>query len=281
MIFAKTRLTRIFGVVLLVVGRPGEDAHHTRVAEIDDKAADVVLARLRRDVLREAGYAAGEIRGRDVGFVRDLLLRKGEHAAAAPAELVGGQTGAESALGYTIRAEDDAVAGHDVHLHLADLAVRPVLGDDRAVLGGRNFRDTAQMHVGGIAHLDDAGASAEAIVEEGERRIADLADFADRQGVHDDLDGLEQVKVRLHEPECHRRRHVRENMRLHARAETIRERRQGAVLLVDRQQLDVVAASGLPRLRELGGLHLNEEIVDQLKPPLFITPWLSACVCAV
>lgn len=280
-VLAQVRLAGEFGVVLLVVGRTGEDAQHARMAEVDDEAADVVLAELGGDVLRETGDAAGEVGGGDVGLARDHPLGEREHAAAAPAELVGDEAGAEAALRHAVRTEDDAVARLHVHVHLAHLAVGPVRRDDGAVLGGRNLLRAAQVDVGGVAHLDDARASAQVVVEEGEGSVADLPHLADRQRVHDDLHGLQQVEVRLHEPKRHRRRHVREDERLHAGSKAVRQRGERPVLLLDRQELHVVATGGLPRLRELGGLHFEEEVVRQLKPPLFMRPWLSAWVCAL
>ena len=243
--------------------RPGQQPQPPRLPQVDDHAADVVDAAVVLVAHSRGGDdRLRQIARRNIRALRNLLLDKGEAPLAPPAEFIAGLP--EAGLRHTVRKRDEPVAGDRVKLGQLHPPVRPALGDHALALDLK-ILVVAQVDERRIVHLDNTGFPSDLKVENREGRVADLADLADRQRIHDDLGRLQDIHVGADELHRHRRGHRREQIRLDPAAEPVGEHGEVPVLRLEPLEQKIVAADLLPVVKELAALHFDKYIVRHLR----------------
>ena len=244
-------------IALLAERRSGQNAADARFAQIDHHAADIVDALVVAvDRERLIGNRLSNVFGGNIGLFPDQVLNELHASAPGPSELV--FAAAETGLGDAVGAGDQPVAHFKTQFGKLHFAIRPPFGDQGLRGRWRNLQSSAQVDERRIAHFDDAGFPAHLHIEDRKSGIADLADFADGEGIHDRLRRLENIHVRADEFQRHRRGHVGQKMGFDSAAESVGENRDVAVFVFQSQPLEIVTACGLTVLGQLAALHFDE-----------------------
>ena len=181
-----------------------------------------------------------------------------ELTIASPPEFEGAVF--ESALRNAVGAANDAVARPEVQFIAFDGTIRPAGRNHLRVFLCGYFRRSAQVDILRIAHFDETGFSVDLQVDHRKRGIADPANGIDREGVHDIFDGLEQIHIGPQEAHCHPDRHRGKDGGFDAGAESVGENGDGAVFVIEPEQIECVAASILAMLDDLAAFHLDKVI---------------------
>ena len=111
-----------------------------------------------------------------------------------------------------------------------------------------------------IPHLHNAGHAAEAGVDDGEGRVADLPYLTDRQRIHDDFGGVDDLAVLRAEPQRHRGGHQSEDVRLYSMSQSVRQHRQQPFFGRNPLEGDRIPAGLFLKVAALAEAGVDEEV---------------------
>jgi len=259
----RPRQLRQFAVAFLAKRRAGDDQQPSRMTVINHAAGDVVL---RQPVVVDEGFRhqlAGQLPRGNFILPGNLAAQKFNRPLLSPAQrqAFAAQAGLADAVGKI----NNPVAELRVEFAVADDAILPFFQRDAHPFQ-RQRTVAAQQDQRRVAVFDHAGFAVLVEVHNRERRIADLALLANRQGVHDRPGAFPHVHKRGGVAQRHRRREIRQHARLHAAAQAVGKHGDDPALLLDFPRKEDVAGNHLAALGLLAEINVYKAFAIHGRP---------------
>ena len=119
------------------------------------------------------------------------------------------------------------------------------------------------QYQGGVAVLDRAGVALLIQVNDGERGVADFADLADGQSVHDRPGAFADINKGGRVAQGHRGRQVRQDAGFDAAAQAVREDGNDASFGLEPPRKEDIAGDHLARFGALGGINVYKAFANR------------------